>query len=502
MKKAICIVLAFLAVLLCFAACSAETQQGGPGTGSSAVPGPDGPESSPAGSTADPKSVPDLGPLDYGGEVINVMSVDRDWYEDEVYAEAPNGEVINDAVFTRNSKVEERLGVKLNNRVVKYGGSNSAAVNAIEKDYNGGLNEYDIAFVNAYKACETTVNGWYRNLRGIDTIDLEKNYWFAGLNDAVSFKGAQYVASGAISLSSMRLAFATVFNKRLFDEKNIPYVYDTVRSNEWTLEFELKLIKDLYTDKGNPDESVYGWLSSELIMSDAYWEALEIPILGRDADGGYEYAIPADRMVEGVDLLLAMFASEGTRVYPHETADGEFMTISKDFAEGKGAIMTPILIECEREWMRNMTDKYGIAPVPKLNVEQVDYHTHLFDQYTVVTVLAGVPEDRTDMMGAVLEIMAYESSLNTVPAYFEITMKSKYQSDPDSWDMLDMVMDKVQVDAGNVYFSLVSKPHAVLGQIVASKKNTVPNYVTSLKRNVGNSARKLNDSLDALAGNR
>ena len=52
MKKAICIVLAFLAVLLCFAACSAETQQGEPGTGSSTVPGPDGPESSPAGSTA------------------------------------------------------------------------------------------------------------------------------------------------------------------------------------------------------------------------------------------------------------------------------------------------------------------------------------------------------------------------------------------------------------------------------------------------------------------
>ncbi len=501
MKKTLCATLAILMLLFSFISCS-DTKTPTEGTSAVTTAAAVTEEASTVPETTiDPKTVPDLAPVNYNGEQINIMTVDRDWYADEVFAENPNGSVINDAVYTRNINVEETLGVKLNNVVVSYGGSNSAAVDAIEKDYNGGDNRYDIAFINAYKACETTTKGWYRDLMDIETINLEKTYWFDGLNEAISYKGSQYLASGAISLSSMRMAFATVFNKKLFDDKNIAYPYDAVRNKEWTLDYELKLIQDLHTDKGSEAENVYGWLSSEKILSDAYWEALEIPILGRDADGGYEYVIPTERMSDGVDKLLAMFANEGTKTYPHETADGEFMTISKDFADGKGAIMTPILVECEREWMRNMTDKYGIVPVPKLNNEQAEYHTHLFDQYTVVSVLAVVPEAKTEMMGAVLEIMAYESSKHTVPAYFEITMKGKYSSDADSWEMLDMVMNNVVVDAGNVYYSKVGAPHAVLGEIVAGKRNTVAQYVISLKKSVNMSCKVLNKNLDTLGGN-
>ena len=501
MKKTLCAVLAMLMLLLNFVSCSDRGQEPAGTAGESSADGQTAAVTPEPGSTVDPRTVPDLAPLNFNGEQINVMTVDRDWYADEVFAEKPNGAVINDAVYTRNAKVEETLGVHLKNVIVPYGGSNSAAVNAIEKDFQGGENLFDIAFINAYRACETTTKGWYRDLTDIPTVNLGKSYWFDGFNEAVSYKGSQYLASGAISLSSMRMAFATVFNKRLFDEKNIAYPYGAVRDLKWTLEYELKLIQDLYTDKGSAETNVYGWLSSARILSDAYWEALEIPILGRNAEGGYEYVIPAERMADGVDKLLALFASEGTRAYPHETADGEFMTISRDFSEGKGAIMTPILVECEREWMRSMTDKYGIVPVPKLNDEQADYHTHLFDQYTVVSVLSAVPQDRTEMMGAVLEIMAYESANNTVPAYFEITMKGKYSSDADSWDMLDMVMNNVVVDAGNVYFSKVGKPHAVLGQIVEGGRNTVSGYVVSLKRSVNAGVTTLNRDLDTLGGN-
>ena len=161
--------------------------------------------------------------LDYEGRVINVASSDRSWWIDEVTVPELNGEIINDAVYNRNLAVEARLDIKINNIKIPYADSNSSTVDAVRMAVTSGTNAYDIAFVNAYQSLFHSINGIYHNLNDFDYVDLEKVYWAEGVNQAIEFYGAQYAATGSIALSTMRFAFVTIFNKKLFDDNGLTY---------------------------------------------------------------------------------------------------------------------------------------------------------------------------------------------------------------------------------------------------------------------------------------
>ena len=64
----------------------------------------------------DPASVLELPDSDFGGREFRVLGNDGDrdqWDNFEIFSEAENGEVVNDAVFKRNRAVEEKYNVKI-----------------------------------------------------------------------------------------------------------------------------------------------------------------------------------------------------------------------------------------------------------------------------------------------------------------------------------------------------------------------------------------------------
>ncbi len=458
------------------------------------------PETEPA-ETVDMNKVAELPELNYKDEVITVISSGKDWWVDEVSVEQSNGEVINDAVWNRNLRVEQRLGVKINNVIIPFSGYGDID-SKVAKDFSAGDNNYDISFMNSYRAVMDITKGYFFDLIQVEYLNLEKDYWLQSLNNSISFHGRQYVATGDISMSTYRMAFVTMFNKALFDDKKVPYLYEAVESGKWTIEYQLSLISQFYADNDGSqtqtDADTYGLIASAKIMADPYWEAFGLSIMTKDDNGDYKYSIDHERFSNGMDQLIKLFGDNATHKYPHESSDNELQTMSKSFADGRGAMTTTILFECEREWTRNMNDPYGIVPMPKLNEEQQDYGTHLFDQYTVVSVLSTVPEDRRSMMGAFLEAMAYQSSVDTVPAYYEISLKMKYQSDPQSWEMLDRVMDCATVDAGNLYYSVINSPHAQMGAIADTGRNSSLSILKGMQKACGLLIDKLNVNLSAM----
>jgi len=441
--------------------------------------------------------------LNYDGRVINVVSSDRSWWIDEVTVEQQNGEVVNDAVYNRNLAVEARLNLKINNIKIPYANSNSSTVDAVRISVQAGSPDYDIAFVNAYQSLYNSLNGIYHNLYDIGYLDLTKPYWAQGVNQAIEFRGAQYAATGSIALSTMRFAFVTIFNKDIFDENNLAYLYEPVREHKWTLDYQYSLVRDFYFDiNGNNREDngdLYGFITNEYISSDPYWVACEVPILGRDADGSYQYVLNIEKLSDMVDKLLTLYNATGTCVIVHETADAEQNTMRKMFSEGHGAMVTLRLMEVEHSDMRNMESPYGIVPMPKYNEEQENYHTLMHDQFTVVSVTATVLEEDFDVMGAFLEAMASESHRTVIPAYYESALKYKYSHDPESWEMLDIVVENITTDAGIVYTSALSNIHHNLRTIMGSGTNTVTSRFKTLSKVMERVVGNLNNSLEELA---
>ena len=144
-----------------------------------------------------------------------------------------------------------------------------------------------------------------------------------------------------------------------------------------------------------------------------------------------------------------------------------------------------------------MTDLYGIIPIPKMDENQAGYQTFLHDQFTAFGIVSSVKEDRLQMMGAFLEAMAEESYKSLVPTYYELALKTKYVSDEESGQMLDMIYRSVYIDAGVLYTKTVDV-HQQLRTIIRSGNNTVASMFKATSKVVSKMLTKLNDGLWAI----
>jgi hypothetical protein len=144
-----------------------------------------------------------------------------------------------------------------------------------------------------------------------------------------------------------------------------------------------------------------------------------------------------------------------------------------------------------------MTDLYGIIPIPKMDETQEGYQTFLHDQFTAFGIVSTVKEDRLQMMGAFLEAMAEESYRTLVPTYYELALKTKYVSDEESGQMLDMIYRSVYIDAGVLYTKTVDV-HQQLRAIIRSGNNNVASMFKATSKIAEKMLDKMNDSLWAI----
>ena len=305
--------LAIVMLLASFAAC-AETSGGDADTTENAST--EAPSSTDAVETQPEETVvgDDVPELDFGGEEIVILGRNRDWFADEVVVSDENGTIVNDAVYKRNLLVSERLGIDIVFQGVGSTNStdNYAVRDALSKLIESGAEDVDLVSNAAYVAASTQADGLYRNLIGVENLDLSKPYWSQGLNTAMEVGGAQYLCSGAIFLSYYRFIFATFFNVDMFNNAGIELLYDTVEKGEWTLERQFTLAEQLYKDNngnGETDEGdFFGFMGNhDMIGVDGYWASFELPILTKDENGYYKYALDLERTGKAVELINDFF---------------------------------------------------------------------------------------------------------------------------------------------------------------------------------------------------
>lgn len=491
MKKFIALLLLLATVTATLAACADSGQSGEQSSGNIDQENTDS-------SVLD--SVPSS--LDYKGEDVVILSrAFTGWTWDEVAVPELNSEPVNDAVFNRNLTVNDRLNVNIVSAAIEDA-DQGKPITEIKNAVLAGSEDYDLLAAACYLVLQTTLEGTFRDMADLEYLDLEKEYWTQDYNEVVSYNDSQYSATGMIALSTYRFAFVTMFNKPAFDDKGVPYLYDAVSNHEWTLDYQSKLAQDFYLDingDGKKDEGdFYGLITSPYISTDPYWASCDIPLVEKNADGEYEYVLNVARLADATEKVLKLFYESGAYVYPQKALDAEQDDIRIAFAKGRSAMVTLRLVAAEQPDVRNMEDPYGIVPMPKYDKAQAEYGTLVHDQFTVFAVPATVKDDKFQMLGAVLEVMASESLRLVKPAYYEIALKRKYMSDPTAWEMLDLIFDTVKIDAGIVYTNALGNPHDKLRQIITSKKNTVSSQYSKMKRTIEKNLTKMEKLLDAL----
>ena len=112
MKKALSFLLALLTLCTAFYGCAENSDQ--PDDSTAAAAESDLPAETEAGETLRedyPDGVPDT--LKYTGETFRVLYRDSNNYREDFVATEISGDMINDAVYTRNTTVMDRFGMTL-----------------------------------------------------------------------------------------------------------------------------------------------------------------------------------------------------------------------------------------------------------------------------------------------------------------------------------------------------------------------------------------------------
>ncbi len=441
--------------------------------------------------------------LKFNGEDIVILSrAKQGWTQDEIAVPELNSEPVNDAIFNRNIAVCDRLNVNLVSAPIEDP-DEYKPITEIESIVKAGSPDYDLVASACYTTLPSVVKGTFYDLTELEYLDLSRDYWMQSYNELISYGESQYTATGMIALSTYRFAFVTMFNKDLFDKKSVPYLYDAVDGGKWTLDYQASLAADFYQDlngNGKHDEAdLFGFISCPGLNTDPYWSSCDMPILQKNEAGEYVWVLDVGRVSDVVDKLLYLFYDcGGTFLYKEVVSNTEQDEIRLMFSEGHSAMTTLRLIAVEQPDVRDMEQLYGIVPMPKFNEAQADYGTLMHDQFTVFCVPVSAAEDKLEMIGAVMEVMASESQRTVKPAYYEIALKRKYMSDPVAWDMLDLTFAKMTTDAGVVYGLSLEFPHHMLRTIVTGKKNNASSKFAGVAKSCKKSLIKLQSRLDKL----
>ena len=441
--------------------------------------------------------------LKFGGEDVTVLNRSMlGWTADEIAVEEQNSDPVNDAVFNRNITIADRIGVNIVSCPIEDPDQHKP-IEEIKRAVKAGSDEYDLLATSAYAVTATISEGTFYDLTNLTYLNLEQSYWMQGYNESMSFLGKQYTATGDIALSTYRFTFVTMFNKEEFDNSSVPYLYEAVSNNEWTLDYQASLAKNFYRDTngtGKKDEGdFFGFITCPGICTDPYWASCDLSVVEKDSDGYYEYVVDIGRLSDVMDKILYLYYDcGGTNLYFPETDNVEQDKIRNLFAKGECAMTTLRLVAVEQGDVRNMEQQYGIVPVPKYSSAQEGYRSQMHDQFTVFAIPSSAAKDRLEMLGATLEVMASESARTVKPAYYEIAVKRKYMSDPIAWEMLDLVFSNVKVDPGLIYTNSLEKPLQTLREISQSKQNTVSSSFEKMRSKAEKSLTKLNSKLEKL----
>ena len=380
--------------------------------------------------------------LTLNGETITILY--RDGMKDEFWTEEQNGDIVNDAVYNRNATVESKLDCKLEYIPNVSTDWNGGYQSVISQSVLAGDESYDIISGPSFHIPTLIVDGYLSNLNGMKYLDFGKPWWAQSLLETTAFGDKIYLVSGDISMGLIRYLHCTYYNMKLGEDYGVGDLYETVLDGKWTLDLLEKLTKDRYEDlnsDGNVDveNDRFGYLINNTTLWRAYIDSLGLKYIYINKSGIPEFNFSDERSFDVAERFAGLL---GTGSSPDMFMTGTWGNdvIGKAFKNDQALFCMGRFVDCETDY-RDMKSDYAILPVPKWD-EDMDYAVTINGSESTF----GIPvnSSKTDYIGAVMELLAYESYETVTPAYYESALKIKYTRGDDAGNaskVIDLIRD-------------------------------------------------------------
>lgn len=429
----------------------------------------------------------------FGGTEFTILSSDLNSYEYD--AEEQTGDIVEDAVYKRNSKVEELLGVDFN--IISQPGdwpARDTFNGLIKNSVLAGDGEYDLISGVAVIVMQLTTEGYFVNANDLNYINFDNPWWVQGMNDNLAIDGKLYGFIGDASLSLYKDLSVIYFNKKILADYNLENPYQYVYDDNWNIDTFGGMLKGVSTDLNSDGKLTWGedmvGFMGNAVPNRAFMTATEISFLT------YEGGVPkfgelSERSVNVYEKLRKVFReNDNVLTNPKD----EYDIATQYFTEDKALFMDAFLKYADN--MRNMTSDFGILPYPKADNTQEKYHTQIGTSTS--TFFVPITAKDKDMTAMVCEALSYYSMKDVTPNYYEVALKEKYTRDEDVKSILEIVRDGAQMDFTFAYSTLFEPFTNCLTEFRASPDVNITTYYAKNQSSWQTTLEKITEKYSAL----
>ena len=479
MKKLTIWLLLSLMLLACFAGCAQDqTQEGETQTDEN-------------GSVVEEESYwmnPDLKPEKVDLKLQGTEVVILSYNQYDISPEESSSDPLEDAVYRRDDKLETELGIDFN---CAYQPDFNQISTAVKNDVTAGTGEYHIVYQHMIDAARGLAPGGYLyNLTDLDYVDFDQEWWDQDCKNGFAIGESMMLVCGDLLPSSMLITASVLFNKTLFEQESWELPYDDAREGKWTLDDMLELTKDQTKDLNGDGKVIYtdDFYGVTAWAADAdfnLYYGTGATMFSYDEDHLPVFDPDTDRLQQIYDKIYKLLITQNSFhvIWAQYEKDPSMYTATIDVFRDGRALFFPTYLATTSS-LRDMVDDYGILPNPKYDEKQEDYLGFVNGSASAACVPSSLNDEGLAVAGYMLEALTSSSYTMVTDTLYEKVAKSKNARDPESAEMVDIIIRHKVFDFGYSHFSGSDLPCFNIAQtaLQANKTSIVKDITTSERK--------------------
>jgi len=402
--------------------------------------------------------------------------------------EEETGELLNDSIYNRNLKIAELYNVKFSeNGVGDYFTPSTMLKQAVIADSD----EYDLYYLVEREAYSIILDKYALRPDQLPFVDPSQPWYFQDMNEQLSLNGILLMAYGADSITSYENSAIMLFNQQIFTNEGFENPYDMVRNGTWTVDKVLEIAetsaRDLNGDGILNDYDQLGIVSELDFMYSSLWVGAEKPVV-KILESIPTFMTLIDESLITLMQKISTYANMPGVMFDvfYDICDkySEWQEISEPgravsdmiFSSGTAAMRITSIGALKN--LREMEDNFGVLPLPKYDENQEKYHTR-----AIGGLYGTVPSttQNANNISIILEALAAESYVSLMPAFCETVLKDKYTRDPDSQEMMDLILNNLYQDLGDAVFNKAFEPY---NNLFAAGKDTFASETAKYEKQI------------------
>lgn len=401
--------------------------------------------------TTEPDIYADLPTGSYSGFQFDILTSPVSWtaYEN-MCVEAESGEPVEDEIYYRNIEISEKFGIAVAERVTS---GDTEVKSIIAAQIMSGDQSYDMFSASAAFSTSLAIEGYLVDLNEPISFDFDKPWWDKGYNESIKLGDRMYVAFGDLSMSYVGGVFCMAFNPDMISAYGLENPYDIHSAGNWTYEKVHEMMSVVSEDKNGDgtkttlDSDVFGIVGHSNQLIHLVLGSGESLIKRNDADGTMTLYADNERFFNAFTSVVNNFVnSEGsvwagiTPGYADYNAQFTVSGYAQIFNDGRSLFLTDVMAAFKDN--REAEIPYQIIDFPKYDTSQADYYSVRYSGGRGITMISGFSDNDMERNAAIIENMAAYNHKNVIPQFIEVTLYYKYAKNPQSLDMLKIMLGR------------------------------------------------------------